>query len=267
MKHAATTILLAVYAALFALIAGCAATAPEGPTTAGGPQTGESSDPRNRARVHTELASLYYSRGNMAVALEELRVAVAADQTFAPAHALFGMVYMDLRENRLALASFERALELAPTDPDINHNFGWFLCQTGRAPDSVRYFLQAVKNPLYPTPWRSYSAAGVCAMRAGDTKEAEDAFQSALRLEPDEPTALLQLGQIRYRQNNPEEARKLVSRVNRLLPPTAESLWLALRVERKLGERVAEQSYANQLRRRFPSSPEYQAMQRGEYDK
>jgi Tfp pilus assembly protein PilF len=33
-----------------------------------------------------------------------------------------------------------------------------------------------------------------------------------------------------------------------------------------LGERVAEQSYANQLRRRFPGSREYQSLQRGEYD-
>jgi type IV pilus assembly protein PilF len=257
----------AVTAILLALAAGCALAPPEGPTIATGTQTGESGDPRNRARIHTELAALYYGRGSMAVALEELRVAVAADESYAQAHAMFGIVYMDLRENRLAQASFERALELSPTDPDINHNFGWFLCQTGRAPDSARYFLQAVKNPLYPTPWRSYAAAGVCALRTNNVKDADDYFQRALKLEPDEPTALLQLGQIRYRQNNLEEARRLVSRVNRLLAPTAESLWLAVRIERKLGERAAEQSYAIQLRRRFPSSAEFQALQRGEYDK
>jgi len=257
----------AVHLLLLLLAAGCVTTRTEVPRTEATPTTVQSGDPRNRAQLHTELASLYYGRGSMGVALEELRIATSADPTYAPAHAMFGMVYMDLRENQLANSSFERALELAPTDPDINHNFGWFLCQTGRAPDSARYFLQAVKNPLYPTPWRSYSAAGVCALRAGNAKEAEDYFQRALRLEPDEPTALLQLGQIRYRQNNPEEARKLVSRVNRLLSPTAESLWLALRIERKLGERFAEQGLATQLRRRFPASPEYRALQRGEYDK
>ena len=257
----------AVYAILVALAAGCATQPPEGPTIATGTQTGEPSDPRNRARIHTELAGLYYGRGNLAVALEELRVATAADSSYAQAHAMFGVVYMDLRENTLAQASFERALELAPTDPDINHNYGWFLCQSGRAADSARYFLQAVKNPLYPTPWRSYSAAGVCALRDNNFKAAEDYFQRALKLEPDEPTALLQLGQLRYRQNNLEEARKLVTRLNKLLTPTAESLWLAIRVERKLGDRSAEQSHAIQLRRRFPSSAEFQAMQRGEYDK
>jgi len=63
-----------------------------------------------------------------------------------------------------------------------------------------------------------------------------------------------------------DEARRLVARYNKLDEPSAESLWLALRIERKSGERVAEQGYANQLRRRFPGSPEYQALQRGNFD-
>ena len=258
----------AIRAIALLLAAGCAAPLPEPevPTTDTGTMTGEAGEPRNRARVHTELASLYYARGNMGVALEELRVATAADPSFAQAHSMFGLVYMDLRENQLARASFERALALAPGDPDINHNFGWFLCQTGHERDSVRYFMQAVKNPLYPTPWRSYSAAGICTLRTNNLKDAEDFFQRALRLEPDDPSALLQLGHIRYRQGNLEEARRLVVRFNKLITPNAESLWLALRIERKLGERVAEQSYANQLRRRFPASPEYQALQKGDFD-
>ena len=172
---------------------------------------------------------------------------------------------MELKENPLAQASFERGLALAPTDPDINHNFGWFLCQNGREAESVKYFLQAVRNPLYPTPWRSWSAAGLCSLKTSP-KDAEDYFQRALRLEPDEPTALLQLGHIRYRQGNLEEARRLVTRYNRLLTPSADSLWLGLRIERKLGERTAEQAYANQLRRRFPASAEYRDLLRGNFD-
>lgn len=246
------------------LLAACAS-APEEPTMDTG-TIGEVGEPRNRARLHTELAAEYFARGNMGVALEELRTASAADPTYAPTQNMFGMVYMELRENKLAEQSFERALRLAPNDGDINHNYGWFLCQTKRETDSVKYFMQAVRNPLYATPWRSWSAAGTCTLRINNLKDAEDYFQRALKLEPDEPGALLQLGQIRYRQGNLGEARKLVSRYNRLVNPSAESLWLALRIERKSGERVAEQSFGNQLRRRFPGSPEYQALQRGQFD-
>ena len=252
-----------------ALLAGCGAmtsTSSEAPTAESASIKGEVTDPRNRAKVHAELAGLYYGRGNMAIALEELRTAAAADPNYATTYSVYGLVYMELRENRLAQENFERALRLSPSDPDINHNYGRFLCQNGREAESIKYFLQAVRNPLYPTPWRSYSAAGQCSLRKDNLKDAEAYFLQALRLEPDDPASLLYLGTIRYRQGSIEDARKLVARFNRISEPTAESLWLAVRVERKLGERVAESSYANQLRRRFANSREYQLLQRGEYD-
>jgi type IV pilus assembly protein PilF len=173
---------------------------------------------------------------------------------------------MELRENQLAEQSFERALRLAPNDPDINHNFGLYHCYTGREPDSIKYFLHAIRNPLYATPWRSYSAAGACSMRANNVKDADEFFQRALKLEPDDPASLLPLGQIRYGQRRLDEARKLVARYNKLVTPTAESLWLALRIERRAGARVAEQAFATQLRRRFPTSPEHQSLLRGQFD-
>lgn len=251
---------------LLALLAGCAAQQPEGPKTDTGTIVGEAGTPRNRARVHTDLATLYYVRGNMSVALEELRVAVAADPGYATAHGIFGLVYMELRENDLARQSFERALQYAPEDPDINHNFGWFLCQTGKGGESGRYFQRALSNPLYATPARTYAAAGTCALRDGKLREAEEDLQRALRLDPDQPTALLQFAQLRYRQGHYDEARKVVARFARVAQPTSESLWLALRIERRLGARAAELSYANQLRRRFPDSSEYQALRRGAYE-
>jgi type IV pilus assembly protein PilF len=248
---------------LLALLAACAPQPPEHDT---GTIIGEVGDPRNRAKLRTELASLYFSNGNLGVALEELRSAVAADSSYAPAHGMYGLVYMQMKDNVRAEESFVRALRLAPNDGDINHNYGWFLCQTSREEKSIEYFLQALRNPLYGTPWRSYSAAGMCTLKLKRTKDAEAFFERALSSEPDEPASLLYLGQIRYQQGNIGEARKLVTRHNKLVNPSAESLWLALRIERRAGDRITEQSYANQLRRRYPSSPEYQAMQRGQFD-
>jgi len=247
------------------MLAACAGRQGDGLSTDTGTIVGEVGDPRNRAKAHTDLAAVYYERGNIGVALEELRRATAADARYAPAHDLLGRVYTELKENALAAASFERALQLSPNDAEINHDYGWFLCQTGQESESIRYFLQAIRNPLYATPWRSYSAAGVCSLRGDNVKDADEFFQRALRLDPDEPVALLKLGDIRYRQGRMQDARRLVTRFNKLATPTAESLWLGLRVERRLGERLAEQSYANQLRRRYPGSAEFRALQRGEY--
>ena len=256
----------AARAATLAAIVLAAACATKEPEFTGGTIVGEVSDARNRARVHTELAGAYYERGNMGVALDELRQATTADSSYPQAYGLLGLVYMELKDPRQAESNFERALRLSPNDADINHNYGWFLCQNGRANDSIKYFLQALLNPLYASPGRTSSAAGLCSLRANNQKDAEEFFQRALRLDADDPTSLLQLAQIRFRQGKVEEARRMVSRYNKLVSPNPESLWLAVRIERKLGERVTEQAYATQLRRRFPNSAEYQSLQRGQYD-
>jgi type IV pilus assembly protein PilF len=227
---------------------------------------GDSGDPRNRARVHTELASLYFERGSMGVALEELRVALEAEPNYAPAYNLLGLVHMDLRENNVAQQHFERALRIAPNDPDVNNNYGWFLCQSGREDESIRYFLAALKNPLYAAPARSYVNAGVCAMRKNNDRDAFEYFERALKIAPDNRQALLSLGDLQYKRGAFETARDLIGRFNKAGDPTAESLWLATRIERKLGDKAAETAFGTQLRRRFTTSKEYQDLLKGKYE-
>ncbi len=231
-----------------------------------GTQSGDVGDPRNRARIHTELGSAYFERGNMGVALEELRIAIAADPSYAAAYSVLGLVHMDLRENAVAQQYFERALRLSPNDPDINNNYGWFLCQTGHEEQSIGYFLAALKNPLYGKPARSYVNAGVCSLKKNNERDAVDYFERARRSEPDNLPALFNLALIQYKGGQLEDARGLVGRFNKLVEPTAESLWLALRIERKLGDRSAENTLAVQLRRRLAGSREYQDLLKGEFE-
>jgi type IV pilus assembly protein PilF len=267
MLRSAINVALAI--ACGALI-GCAespsSSATQANTVETGTLTGEVGDPRNRARVHTELASAYFERGNVGVALEELRIALAADPNYASAYNVLGLVHMDLRENAVAQQHFEHGLRLAPNDPDINNNYGWFLCQTGREEQSIAYFLAALKNPLYNTPARSYVNAGLCSMKKNKEHDAIDYFEHALRSEPDNLQALFNLGSVQYKLGQMETARGLVGRFNRLVEPTAASLWLALRIERKLGDRAAENAFATQLRRRYSGSQEYQDMLKGTFE-
>ena len=243
-----------------------AACVSSGPTPFATDAAQGTTDPRNRARIHTELGSLYYSRGQMGVALQELREAIKANPDYGPAYTVLGLVYMDLRENELARQNLERALQLVPDDSDVNNNYGWFLCQTGAPKDSIKYFLVAIKNPLYETPQKAYLNAGVCSVRMGDQKQAEEFFQRALRIEPTMPSALLNLAQLQYQRGNLAEAKIQITRFNKATDPTAESLWLAMRIERKLGDRVAEASLAAQFRRNFSSSREYQNFLKGQFE-
>ncbi len=246
---------------LAGLACGCAGSGGDG-----GAVIGEVRPPAVRAKAHTELAGAYLERGNLGVAMEEVRLALKADANYAPAYNLLGLVQMDLRENAEAERAFERALQLNPTDPDTNHNYGWFLCRSGREEESLRYFLNAVKNPLYAQPQKSYALAAGCAMQKNNQKDALDFYDRSLRLDPTYPPALIGLAQLRYRRGELRDARALVTRYNKAVEPTAESLWLALRIERRLGDRTAEGTYATQLRRRFAGSPEYQQLQKGRFE-
>ncbi len=225
-------------------------------------------DPRARAKIHTELASLYFQDGNLAVALEELGVAIHADPGYAPAYNVRGLVRAYLRELTLAEEDFKKALGLASNDPEINNNYGWFLCENGKPRQAISYFLNAIKNPLYTTPDLAYANAGSCAVKAGDLEGAENYLTTAIRLNG--PAALasrIHMANLQYAKGNLGEARKVLADALRVMePPTPDALWLGLRIERKLGNREAESSFAAQLRGRYQESREYQEFLKGNFE-
>ena len=55
-----------------------------------------SNDPRNRAKIHTELGAMYFQAGNNAVALDELRIALNADSSYYQAYSVRGLVHAGL---------------------------------------------------------------------------------------------------------------------------------------------------------------------------
>jgi type IV pilus assembly protein PilF len=253
---------------LMFVLAGCTAT---GSGSGQGAQQAVSaqpaaSDQQQRAKVHTELGSLYLLDGRSAVALEEARIALSVDSNYAPAYNLLGLTHMVLNEPRLAEDNFQQALRLAPGDPEISNNYGWFLCQNGREQASINYFMAAAKNPLYTTPSKPYTNAGICSMRVKNDKAAEEYLSMALRLSPGNTQAMLGLADIAYQQGRLKEARQWTADIERMIEPTSDVLWLVLRIERKLGNREAEARYATQLRRRFPGSVEQRLLAQGKYD-
>lgn len=253
-----------VAAALLLSVAGCANTGPDPSNYV--PKNVADSEEQSRARIHAELAAGYYELGNYGVALQEAAEALKADPNYVPAFSVLGLVYMELRDDKAAEANFQRALRMSPYDSDVNNNFGWFLCQRKREQESIKYFLAALRNPLYTTPDKSWVNAGICARQAGDLAGADEYFTKALKVRPAQPQALVQLADLAYRRKNYAEAKAFLARLQRDVEPTAELLWLALRVERNLGDRNAEASLGFQLRKNYPESREARALLAGQYE-
>jgi type IV pilus assembly protein PilF len=226
----------------------------------------ETTDVRKRAKVHTELGMFYLKDNRPTVALEEAKIALDADSNYAPAYNLRGLIYMVLRQNELAESNFRQALNLASGDPEINNDYGWFLCQTGKVKESFAYFNLALRNPLYQTPAIALSNAGVCYMMNKDDLNGESYLFRSLKLDPSNLRAYYLLADISYRAKRYDDARDWMKQLHAKTEPTSETVWLALKIDRKLGNREGEANNTAIMRRKFRDTVEYQMMLRGEFD-
>lgn len=231
--------------------------------TGGGSSPGSSKQPGTvasraalaSAQAHTNLGAAYLQNNKLDIALEEFSLAIEALPTYAMAYNGMAMVRSALEQDEEAEYNFKKSINLDPTISQTYNNYGTFLCSRGRHQESIPQFLEAVRNPLYKTPNLAYANAGICAARGNDFNAAEVYLKKALALQPLTHSAAHKLAEIQYQREDVVSAKKTMQ--NALVAsPTAEMLWLAVQIERKLGNRNSEASYALELRRRFPDSKE-----------
>jgi type IV pilus assembly protein PilF len=106
-------------------------------------------------------------------------------------------------------------------------------------------------------------------LKAKHYDAAERYLLDALRYNPDLAATNAGLARVYYERRDYQRAGFFINRLTaaaKLDTLSADVLWLALRVQHKLGDRTVEASLAAQLRRRFPGSPEFAAFERGVFD-
>jgi len=256
----------ACLAAGLALLAGCAGTQQEPADTGANIITESDESPqRKRARIRLELAVGYFEQGRVEVALDEVKQALASDPAYAPAFNLRGLIFMRLNEPRQAEDSFRRALALDGRDGDALHNFGWLQCQQGRYDESFRALRQALENPLYAGRAKTFMALGLCQTRAGRFEDAEQSLSRSYELDAANPVTGYNLASLLLRRNELPRAQFYIRLLNNTELANAETLWLGIRVEQRLGDRVAMEQLADQLRKRYPQSRELAMFDRGAF--
>jgi len=248
-------------------VAGCAspqpAPAPPPQPAPPPPVKQQEVSPKERAKLHAELGAGYYERGRMDIALEELNEAAKLDPNESRIYNLYGLVYAMLGENAKAEQNFQRALSMAPQNPDYHHNWGWYLCSTGRPREAIPEFEIALRDPLYKTPEVALINAGRCSLAFGDLDGADKYFRRALATAPNNPQAIYGVALLSFRLGRQDDARSWMRRLTQQQPVPPEVLYLAMCIEKKSGDRAAEQSYIAQLKNRYPDSAETKAIPSG----
>ena len=223
-------------------------------------------DARRRARIRLELALGYFENGQTAIALDELKQSITADSNYAEAYSLRGLIYMRLNDFRLSEDSFKRALTLNPRDSNIMHNLGWLYCQQARYAQAQQLFSQALANPQYGERAKTWRAQGLCLVRAGQLAEGEQSLFKSYEFDAGNPVTSYNLASLLFQRSDFARAQFYVRRLNNSELANAESLWLGIKVERRMENREAMMQLAGQLSKRFPKSREAEAYQRGAFD-
>ncbi len=227
----------------------------------------DQSDADKRSRVRLELAKAYFERGQMTTALDEVKQALNANPNLGEAYNLRGLIYASLGDEALTHDSFRRALQINPSDGDSMHNYGWYLCQRTRYDEAEALFQRAMALPQYFGTSRTLFTSGVCQARAGKLAEAEATLTRAYERDPGNAVVAYNLAEVLLRKGDLDRARFYVKRINAVPNQSnAQTLWLAARIEVKMGNRQAANEYGLQLRDRFPQSRESAAFDQGRFN-
>ncbi len=208
--------------------------------------------------VNVELGIGYLQQNNFELASEKLNRALQQNPDSVKGHYIFAILQDRLGEMEKAEFHYERATSLDPDNSEAANNYGAFLCRYGRERDAEKYFLRAVKNPLYKTPEIAYANAGLCMLEIGETETAKRHLREALAKKSDFGVALVSLAQILFDEGEYAQAKIYLDRYHQSSRATPRSLWLGIRTELELGGEEQVVILSRKLGEDYPDSNEYQ---------
>ena len=211
--------------------------------------------------IHTELGAGFLERGQVALAQDELKKALAISPDDSEANNIMALVQARLKRNRLAKKYFHRAVESNPDNAGAQNNFGIFLCQTGHTRRALKHFDKAIADPLNPSQQWANVNAGSCLLHARQPAQALPYFQEALLLQAAMPAALLGLAKADWATGHAAAADLALRQYLAQGKPTAQSLFLGVEIEHALGHMNQQATYALKLMAHYPNSVQVKQLQ------
>jgi len=222
-------------------------------------------DDESSAEINARLGLAYMQQGNYEIALEKLQRAIEQDPEQATAHHYIAELYRQLKSPEDARKHYNTALEITPKDFSLHNNYGIFLCDQKDYEAAEKSFLMAISTaPVYKPRHEFYENLAQCMMRKPDHEKAEKYFRVVLEADPRMPVTLYQMARITYDSGKYLRARAFFQRFAEVSTQTAETLWLGVQIERKLGDAKAAGEYARQLKTNFPLADETVTMMESE---
>jgi Flp pilus assembly protein TadD/O-antigen ligase len=186
-----------------------------------------------RAAYHVAVALSAAQLGRFAQAEETMDLAIALHPTDPVLQTWLAAIYaLDVRvtpaNKALAYGSYEQAIALAPTIALTYRQYADFALRSGDIEIALRQAQRAVD--LDATDGVAFGILGWALLQSGELAVAQNAFEQAVRWQPDSADFHLGLATAHYQKNNIAEAREAVQRSLILDPTYAPALTLQLQL-------------------------------------
>ena len=208
------------------------------------------------AQINVQLGSRYLIQNKMNLARTKLEKALIQDPDNALAHSTMALLLENVGQHEDVIEHFEEALDLDPGNSDIKNNYGTYLCNQSKYERAQELFQEAIKDPYYKTPSVALINAGKCALTNSKYKIAEALLRKALRTNQKSATALYSMAVLGLKSKRYLMTRAYIQRYHGIKAQSAQSLWVQIKAEKALGDKVSMNELIKIMNKKFPDSDE-----------
>ena len=196
-------------------------------TTGGLPAPGTEAQ---RTKAQLDLARGYIERRDFNRARGALDQALAISPRNVEAHVLNAVLLHAQGEFELAEFHYKTALRIEPDNAQALNNYGTFLYSRGRFDDAITPLARLVQDTGYRARSQAFENLGLAYLRAGRNEEAKAALTRSLELNFRQATAILELAELAFNDQEFAQASTLLSDFKAVARQNARSLCLGIKV-------------------------------------
>jgi len=204
-----------------------------------------------------ELGMGYLGQKDREAARFHFIKALKIDKNSAEAISGMGLVSQYDGEPELAEKYFQRALKLKDNFAQGYNNYGSFLYGKNRFDEAYDNFTKAAAVVGYRNRSGALTNLGRAALQMKRIEKAQASFEHAVKLNPRQSIALIELADMYYVKEDYAESKKMLDQFEKVTRSTPRSLWLGIRIEQVFENKDKEASYALALKNLHPYSKEY----------
>lgn len=132
----------------------------------------------DKPRVHYNLGTAYFKKGQIDSAIYEYQQAIALYPSFSDAYNNLAVAWQQKDNNQEALNAYQRALQADEGNIVIHNNIGYLYMKMGRLDEAEKEFLQVLESKIDEPA--SYLGLGVLFIKKQEFEKAQDYLKKAI---------------------------------------------------------------------------------------